>query len=200
MTVSAQHLLCILDETKPRSTPDLSVPDHCPAAGSFLLLLGLECFSLPLRPAPFACTDSAGGWSTHCSGPVFRDISWKTCLPWHVHWLEVSYSPGWLGSEGEEDGLRHKICFKKRKLGCAQFLREIKASSPQEMMLIWVQRWRFLCADLEAPPFALSTHSELSAPNAISFWNASSEKPNPTHCRGNCSAQQLCLQCSLYSA
>lgn len=73
MIVTAQHLLHVSHETKLRSTPDLSAPGQCPAAECFLLLVGLECCSVPQRLASFA--GSAGGQSRHCLDPVFGVIS-----------------------------------------------------------------------------------------------------------------------------
>lgn len=47
MTVSAQHLLYILHETKCRTTSG-----QCPAAGSFFVLVGLESFPLTQDRCP----------------------------------------------------------------------------------------------------------------------------------------------------
>lgn len=137
-------------------------------------------WELPSRPrlVSFACTDSVGGWSTHCSVRAFGVISWKT-------WVYPGTYVEWKSrSERQEDGLHHKMCFKRGKPWCAQFLWEIETSQAQEGVLIWIQRWRFLFAGLEAllgSPFALSTHKDLSVLAAISFWNRSPEEPDPAN-------------------
>ena len=80
---------------KIQNTSDSSVLSQCHAAGSCLLLVGLECFSLPLRLVSSACTDSAG-WSTHCSAPIFGVISWKmwVCPGTYIDWKSPTTQPG----------------------------------------------------------------------------------------------------------
>lgn len=83
---------------KSQEYPDLSVPCWwCPAAGSCLFLVGLQCFSLPPTLASFACTDSAGGWSTRRSVPVFGVISFKmwVCPGMYVGWKSLTAWAGW---------------------------------------------------------------------------------------------------------
>lgn len=85
-----------------------------------LLLVGLECCSLPHRLASFA--DSAGGWSSHCSDPVFGVIPCMEQRFSLAHTLPGSLLQPRLAMEWKIGGWTSHDVLQKAKMGMCSVL------------------------------------------------------------------------------
>lgn len=98
-------------------------------------------------------------------------------LPWHTHWLEVSYSPGWL--ESERGWTTSQDMFLKEKTGmCSVLARNRDLLGSRSGANLDPKTEISVCRPGSTSVLTICIVEPLG-PNAISFWNRSSEEPDP---------------------